>query len=53
GNWLNAILLQHGLPVGDAEHAHWARQALIDAEWPAPMQRRAVAGDASQEAAHG
>ncbi|TBV11858.1 type I-F CRISPR-associated protein Csy1 [Stutzerimonas kirkiae] len=41
GNWLNAILLQHKLPVGDAEHAHWARQALIDAEWPAPMQRRA------------
>ncbi len=53
GNWLNAILLQHGLPVGDAEHAHWARQALIDAEWPAPMQCRAVAGDAGQEAAHG
>lgn len=53
GNWLNAILLQHDLPVGDAEHAHWARQALIDAEWPAPMQRRAVAGTTVQEATHG
>ncbi|WP_341646392.1 type I-F CRISPR-associated protein Csy1 [Thauera sp. SDU_THAU2] len=53
GNWLNTILLQHDLPVGDAEHAHWARQALIDAEWPAPMQRRAVTGTTNQEAAHG
>jgi len=42
GNWLNAILLKEGLPVGDAEHAHWAKQALIDAEWPAPMQRRSL-----------
>lgn len=42
GNWLNAILLKEGLPVGDAEHVHWAKQALIDAEWPAPMQRRSL-----------
>lgn len=42
GNWLNAIFQQRGLPVGDVEHAHWAKQALIDAEWPAPMQRRAA-----------
>lgn len=41
GNWLNAILLQQGSPVGDAEHRHWAKQAIIDAEWPAPMQQRA------------
>ncbi|MFT3760539.1 type I-F CRISPR-associated protein Csy1 [Thauera sp.] len=53
GNWLNAILLQHDLPVGDAEHAHWARQALIDAEWPAPMQRRAITRNSNQETAHG
>ncbi|MGE7959050.1 type I-F CRISPR-associated protein Csy1 [Pseudomonas sp. NPDC089530] len=52
GNWLNAILQQYGLPVGDVEHAHWARQALIDAEWPAPMQRRARSADNGQEALH-
>lgn len=51
GNWLNGILLQQKLPVGDAEHAHWARQALIDAEWPAPMQRRAR--PSGVEVAHG
>lgn len=39
GNWINARLQAAGLPVGDAEHAHWARQALIDAAWPVPMQR--------------
>lgn len=42
GNWLNDILRKEGLPVGDAEHAHWAKQALINAEWPAPVQRRAL-----------
>lgn len=42
GNWLNAILQKRGLPVGDMEHAHWAKQAIIDAEWPAPMQHRAL-----------
>ncbi|WP_313055860.1 type I-F CRISPR-associated protein Csy1 [Pseudomonas lopnurensis] len=42
GNWLNGILQERGLPVGDLEHAHWAKQAIIDAEWPAPMQRRAL-----------
>jgi CRISPR-associated protein Csy1 len=53
GNWLNVILQQHGLPVGDAEHAHWARQAIIDAEWPAPMQRRALPGGESWERPYG
>lgn len=53
GHWLNTILLQHKLPVGDAEHAHWARQALIDAEWPAPMQRRARPTGTEPEVAHG
>ena len=41
GNWLNAILLDRDLPVGDDEHAHWARQAIIAADWPATMARRA------------
>ncbi|WP_434155760.1 type I-F CRISPR-associated protein Csy1 [Pseudomonas sp. JZ134] len=42
GNWLNGILQKRDLPVGDVEHAHWARQAIIDADWPASMQRRAL-----------
>ncbi|ULQ48001.1 type I-F CRISPR-associated protein Csy1 [Flagellatimonas centrodinii] len=53
GNWLNGLLLTHGLPVGDAEHAHWARQAIIDAEWPAPLQRRAAEASSGTEVAHG
>lgn len=53
GNWLNAILLKRGLPVGDAEHAHWAKQAIVDAEWPAPMQRRALKQTVDREVAHG
>lgn len=44
-NWVNARLIAAGLKtVGDAEHRHWARQALIDAVWPVPMQRRAPMG---------
>lgn len=53
GNWLNAILQRHGLPVGDAEHRHWAKQALIDAEWPTPMQRRAMPTSEQQEVPRG
>lgn len=53
GNWLNAILLLHGLPVGDAEHAHWARRALIDAEWPATLQRRAITGEMPRGVTYG
>lgn len=53
GNWLNAILQRHGLPVGDAEHRHWAKQALIDAEWPAPMQHRAIPANGQQEVPRG
>lgn len=53
GNWLNALLLARGLPVGDAEHAHWARQAIIDAEWPAPMQRRAAKHVSDTAVVHG
>jgi CRISPR-associated protein Csy1 len=41
-NWVNASLYAAGLTtVGDAEYKHWAKQALIDTEWPIPMQRRA------------
>ena len=40
--WLNARLDEKGLAVGDAEHKHWARQAIVDAAWPVPMQRRAT-----------
>jgi CRISPR-associated protein Csy1 len=42
GNWLNDILVKHGFPVGDIEHAHWAKQAIVDAEWPVTVQRRAA-----------
>lgn len=53
GNWLNAILEKEGLPVGDAEHAHWAKQAINDCQWPAPMQRRAVTKNNGMEVVHG
>lgn len=44
-NWLNAQLHRAGLTtVGDVEYRHWARQALIEADWPVPLQRRAVTG---------
>lgn len=40
-NWLNEQLHAAGLTtVGTSEAKHWARQAIIDAAWPAPMQRR-------------
>lgn len=44
-NWVNAQLREAGLPsVGDAEHKHWAKQAIVDAAWPVPLQRRAPTG---------
>lgn len=44
-NWLNQRLRQAGLiGVGDAEYRHWARQAIVDAPWRVPLQRRAVQG---------
>lgn len=55
GNWLNDILVKHGFPVGDVEHAHWAKQAIVDAEWPATMQRRLTSTkqpQATMEARH-
>ncbi len=41
-NWVNKRLLDAGLTtVGDAEFKHWAKQAILEADWPVPMQRRA------------
>jgi CRISPR-associated protein Csy1 len=41
-HWVNDRLKAAGLTtVGDAEYQHWARQAIIDAAWPVPIQRRA------------
>ncbi|ROH87790.1 type I-F CRISPR-associated protein Csy1 [Stagnimonas aquatica] len=41
-NWLNEQLRSKGLPaLGDAEFKHWGKQAIIEADWPVPIQRRA------------
>lgn len=45
GNWLNAILAERGLPVGDAEHANWAKLAIEEVSNVAPRP--------AQEARHG
>jgi CRISPR-associated protein Csy1 len=52
--WLNEILRKAGLPVGDTEVLHWARQAIVEVtEWPATVRRRArISGDTSEEPAH-
>ena len=43
-NWINERLHDAGVTaVGDAEYRHWARQAILDADWPVPIQR--AAGD--------
>ncbi|MEA9712899.1 type I-F CRISPR-associated protein Csy1 [Xanthomonas campestris pv. raphani] len=45
-NWVNARLHKAGLTsFGDSEYRHWAKQALVEAAWPAPLQQRAPAGD--------
>lgn len=44
-NWLNAQLRDASLTtVSDVEYRHWARQAIVEAAWPVPLQRRAPAG---------
>lgn len=44
-NWVNARLTRAGIEyLGDAEYRHWARQAIVEAAWPVPQQRRAVQG---------
>lgn len=49
--WLNAVLSKAELPVGDVEVKHWARQALIDAEWPAAFRRKFLPNE-NREASH-
>lgn len=47
-NWVNARLRDSGVPaLGDAEYQHWAKQAIVDAAWPVPVQRRAPKGAAA------
>ncbi|MEA9588308.1 type I-F CRISPR-associated protein Csy1 [Xanthomonas sp. WHRI 10064A] len=44
-NWVNARLHKLGLTgVGDSEYRHWAKQAIVEATWPVPLQRRAPTG---------
>ncbi|GHE40011.1 type I-F CRISPR-associated protein Csy1 [Vulcaniibacterium thermophilum] len=44
-NWVNEQLRRAGLlGLGDTEYRHWARQAVVDAAWPVPVQRRAPQG---------
>lgn len=41
-HWLNATLRDRGVPtLGDVTYKHWAKQAIVEAAWPVPMQRRA------------
>jgi CRISPR-associated protein Csy1 len=41
-NWLNAKLHDAGVThLGDVQFKHWGKQAIIDAGWPVPLQRRA------------
>jgi len=43
--WLNARLRDAGITdVGDSEAKHWARQAIVEADWPATIQRRMPTG---------
>lgn len=42
-NWVNAQLRAAGIEgLGDAEYHHWGKQAIVEAAWPVPLQRRAV-----------
>jgi CRISPR-associated protein Csy1 len=43
-NWVNALLVEKGLPVGVTEQRHWAKQALVDAAWPATLTRHGNVG---------
>jgi CRISPR-associated protein Csy1 len=53
GSWLNAILRQRQLPVGDIEQAYWAKQAIIEAESLMSFKRSATLTDNDQEPSHG
>src|SRR5690625_6540743 len=43
-NWLNSYLRDKKVTsVGDVEHKHWAKQAVLEGtSWPIPQQRRAI-----------
>lgn len=44
-NWLNARLRDAGVvTVGDPEHRHWAKQAIVEAAWPTLQRHAAKAG---------
>lgn len=46
-NWLNNHLHEKGLTaVGDVEHKHWAKQALLEVSWPASPRLGATGGAA-------
>lgn len=47
GAWLNDRFRKAGITtVGDTELQQWSRQAIVDAQWPIPIQRRAQRGAA-------
>ena len=50
-NWLNQALAKEGLPVGVTEAKHWAKQVLLEAEWPA-NGRRNLARSTAEGANH-
>ncbi len=54
GHWLNAILRERSLSVGDTELAHWTKQAIVEVtDWPAPMRRRVFVSSQREESTHG
>ncbi|MGY2199459.1 type I-F CRISPR-associated protein Csy1 [Pseudomonas gingeri] len=53
GSWLNAILRERKLPVGDTEQKNWAKQAIIEAESPMPFKPSVIPADSEQEVTHG
>jgi len=53
GKWLNAALKNEGLPVGDVEHAHWAKQAILDTMLPSTMPSNVLRTNNALEAANG
>lgn len=52
GQWLNALLREQGLPVGDTEQVHWAKQAIVNADRPVPSGLLSLARQ-REEANHG
>jgi len=53
GSWLNNNLHKAGVPVGDTEAAHWAKQALVESDWPVKWRRSNVPMTATQEVSNG